>query len=291
MGAQINLTDTIRFRPITRRDLTLVMAGLICLISLFAITWVVTQFISDWGMAFRPALWRWFRGDSPYTPERGIAPFANAPWILPILAPFALLTMRSGHAVVLFVNLACYVLLMRKLHATKLAAFAFLLSPPVITGLIGGQIDGMLSLGYILPPVFGSLVILAKPQIGIGLLVFWAFKAWKKDRVLGVMKIFLPSLILIAVSVWLFPEWIPAMTNLPDIWWNTSLWPQAIPLGVAMLYFAIKRNDSNLAVSSSVFFTPYLAWQGWFAGLIGLVEDGKLMLLVSLSMWVVFLFL
>lgn len=271
--------------------MSLVMAALICLVSLFAIAWVVTQFISDWGMAFRPALWRWFRGDSPYIPERGFAPFANAPWILPILAPFALLTMRSGHAVILFVNLACYILLMKKLRATKLAAFAFLLSPSVITGLIGGQIDGMLSLGYILPPMLGALVILAKPQIGIGLLVYWAFKSWRRDGILGVMKIFLPSAIAIIVSVLLFPEWIPAMVDLPEIWWNTSLWPQAIPLGVALLYLAIKRNDSSLAVSSSVFFTPYLAWQGWFAGLIGLVQDGKLMLLVSVSMWVVFLFL
>lgn len=245
------------------------------------------NYMSDWGLAYYPAVRRWLGGQSPYDPTVA-APFVNAPWILPVLTPLALLPMEWGHVALFYLNLGGYILLLRKLKAGKLATVAFLLSPPVVTGLIGGQIDGLLSLGFVLPPAVGLFFIAAKPQLGMGLAIYWFMEKWKNGGWKAVVRTFGPVGLVMTLSLWIFPDWLPGMTHLTVRDWNTSLWPRGLVIGLVLLVWAIRNGCKGMAISSSVFFAPYLAEQSWSAGLIGLTGDGLLVLAATIGMWIVF---
>jgi len=249
---------------------------------------VMSQFKSDWGWAFRPAALRWLGGESPYEATGKSWPFANAPWVLPFLAPFAWLPMEWGRQAMFYVNLGCYIYLLRKLKAGRLATAAFLLSPAVVLGLVTGQIEGLLSLGYVLPPALGMFFVAAKPQMGIGLAAFWLVEGWQKGGWRQVVMRFAPVGVATLLAAWLYPEWISAMLEIAPVHWNHGVWPEGLPVGVVLLALALRGRRKEWAIGSSVFFAPYLAGQTWATGLVALVEDGVLMALACVALWLVF---
>ena len=262
--------------------------ALICflVIALFGLWFTLPVYASDWDKSFRPAAWDYINFQSPYHPEQE-APFANAPWILPILAPFALLPTRVGRLAFFIFNFACYLYTLRQLKATRLATILFLLSPPVIKGLIEGQVDSIIMVGYTMPPMIGLFFLAAKPQIGIGLAVYWLYQAWQNGGVKQVIITFAPASIITGLAMAFHPGWLKTMTRMPNIWWNTSLWPYGILVGAILLVTAIRSKRPTWAISSSVFLTPYLTRTGWGTALIGLVDDNLLMLTGFLTTWAI----
>jgi len=247
---------------------------------------MMSRYKSDWGWAYRPAVLLWLEGESPYL--RAEWPFANPPWVLPFLAPFALLPMEWGRQAMFYLNLGCYIYLLRKLKAGRLATAAFLLTPTVVFGLESGQIEGLLSLGYVLPPALGLFFMAAKPQMGIGLAVYWMVEAWRLGGWRKVLVIFAPVGLAVLLSAWAYPDWIETMLTLTPARWNRGVWPQGIPVGAVLLALAIRQRRKEWAIGSSVFFAPYLAGQTWATGLVALVGDGALMALACAALWVVF---
>jgi len=249
---------------------------------------VIAGFKSDWGWAYRPAALRWLEGESPYLVTGAAWPFGNAPWVLPFLAPFSLLPMEWGRQAMFYLNLGCYIYLLRRLKAGRLATAAFLLSPAVVLGLVTGQIEGLLSLGYVLPPALGLFFVAAKPQMGLGLAVFWLVEAWRLGGWRKIFVRFAPVGIAVLLSTWAFPEWLGSMLEIAPERWNQGVWPQGLPVGVVLLTLAIRGTRKEWAIGSSVFFAPYLAGQTWASGLVALVGDGPLMALACAALWVVF---
>lgn len=259
----------------------------ILIISLSAFNYATSMLRSDWVLAFRPATIRWTNQESPY--RNNYRPFANAPWILPVLAPLALLSPGWGKTILFAVNLICYTYTIRKLGSGRLATIAFLLSPAILWSLMTGQIEGILSLGFIAPAPVGLIILAIKPQMATGITVYWLVQAWKEGKAIQVLSTFIPVAGLIAIANLLYPDWIPAMRNIQVVDWNSSFWPNSLPIAIILLVVAIRKQNKGIAISSSIFASPYLAYQTLGLGLFSLVDDKWLMVGASVTMWIAYI--
>ncbi len=128
----------------------------------------------DWETAFKPAVWKLLQGQSPYRIEG----YFNAPWTLLPLIPLVLLPESIGRAAHAVITLAAFAYTAYKLGAKPLAMVILLLSPPVMHGLLNGNIDWLAVLGFVLPPQIGLFFITTKPQIGIAVGLYWLVDIW-----------------------------------------------------------------------------------------------------------------
>jgi hypothetical protein len=77
--------------------------------------------------------------------------------------------------------------------------------------------------------------------------LFWLAEAWRKGRVREVVRVFAPFTIVLLVSFVLYGfyplEWVTVEV---DQWWNASLWPMSIPIGLtlAVAAFIDARSSS-----------------------------------------------
>ena len=146
---------------------------------------------SDWNTTFRPATLELLAGRTPYR----IRGFYNAPWLLIPLVPLAALPPQLSRAVLFVVTLVVYGYVAVRLGARPAALVAFLLSYPMFRCVAYGQIDWLVSLGFILPPQIGLFFALAKPQIGLAPAVFWLTEAWRTGGIWEVVRVFGPVLL------------------------------------------------------------------------------------------------
>jgi len=133
-----------------------------------------------------------------------------------------------------------------------LSFLAVALSPAFLAVLGKGNVDGMLLICLSLPGAWKALLPLTKPQGSIGLLVV----AWKRDRrglLVLVCLLSLSSLVLWGLWPLCYPK-----THLAGAYgWRSDWWLGSL-MGLAMLMLAWKRNSTSLALTASVFLSPYL---------------------------------
>jgi hypothetical protein len=162
-----------------------------------------------------------------------------------------------------------------------------MLSFPVVFSLLFGQIDGMVSLGLIFPRSIGLFFILAKPQIGVIVAIFWLAEAWREGRWKLVLRTFSPVIVAFLLSFILFGFWplIILTHNLINTQHNTSLWPLSIAIGLPLLIYALFKRKENFALMSGSFLSPYVAPQSWSFSLLGLLHYPNEMIAASLASW------
>ncbi len=283
----------ISFRPIlsangfSRRSLLTVSLLGVVICVLAGAAYAILPYKSDWSDTYQPAVLRLLLGQPLY--EGPSNSFLNAPWALIPLIPIAVFPPQLSRAMLFVVNLGSYIIVAIKLNAKPIGLAAFLLSYPVIYGLIYGQVDGLVSLGIILPPPLGLFFILAKPQIGLALAVFWLVEAWHTGGVKRVLVTFLPVTVVSVIAYCLYGNWFLRAGFPIGQTWNTSLWPQSLPIGVALLVVALQQRKREPALMASPFLSPYLAAHSWAVTLLGLISNTVLISVTSASVWLVWL--
>jgi hypothetical protein len=130
-------------------------------------------------------------------------------------------------------------------------------------------------LGFVLPPPIGLLFILAKPQLGAAVAVFWLVQVWRRRGFAAVLRMFLPVAAAYLLSFALFGFW-------PGKWfqtgespihiYNQSLWPWGIPIGLALLAASIGRGEIKFAIAASPFLAPYVQIYSYAIVWLGLVS-------------------
>jgi hypothetical protein len=250
--------------PVRKHAALILAAGLLTLILGFVVGALLPPGI-DWRHAFRPAALALASGQSPYTVE----PFYAAPWSLLPLVPLALLPEAAGRGLLFILSLMTLMLVAHRMGANPITLVAFLLSPPVIHGLLNANIDGLAMLGFILPPQIGLLFVLIKPQVGIGLAVFWAVQAWQKGGLRCLLETFAPVALVTAASIVLFGPWPLRFQELPlrSQAFNASLWPSTLPIGLALLAASIRRKQSRFAIAASPCFSPHVMFHSYAGAL------------------------
>lgn len=262
-----------------------ILRAVILAVGLIILTAVMSSTLPpaiDWHETFRPAAREALAGRSPFNVEG----FLYAPWaILPIL-PLALLPENIGRALVLLFSIAALAFTAHKLNAKPITLGLFLISPPVIHGLLNGNIDWLTVIGFILPPQIGLFFIVIKPQIGAAVGIFWAIEAWRKGKLREILRVFGPVTLALLLSLIVFGFW-PLLYLKPlDYWWNASLWPMSIPMGLALLIASIRKRKIEYAMGASPCLSPYVLFHSWVGALLAIVSSLPETLAAVVGLWI-----
>ncbi len=228
----------------------------------------VAQVGVDWKTAFRRACLELLAGKSPYRAEL----FYNPPWTLLPLLPIALLPPALGSAVIYVLNLMAYGFVVLKLKMNLWLIIPFTIFSGIMLNSQFGNIEGIIALGFILPPQVGLFFILAKPQIGVAVAIFWLTEAWRKGGFQEVVKVFFPVVCAYILSFLLFDFWIGNSIRVANVDWNSSIWPIGIPIGLSLLGAAIWKREIKFAISATPFFAPYLVMHTWAVAWLGILS-------------------
>jgi len=257
-------------REASRQGKAKKVLGAAALAALAAIAVWIASFVpnADWYGTFHAAGRGLFRGESPY--EQPL--FVNPPWAAALLVPFVLFPPAIARGLVLVTSVAGLIYFAWRMHAPKFAVVAFLLSPTVIAVMLAANLDAYASLGMFLPPAGGLFLLLIKPQIGLGPAAFFALDAWRTRGIGGVLRVFLPVSAAALGSALLFPVWVERILHMPAGIWNRSMFPFGIPIGLAVLWFAVRRRNAFLALAASPFLTPYISFPTYAIVQLGLMH-------------------
>jgi hypothetical protein len=157
----------------------------------------------------------------------------------------------------------------------------------VVYGLIYAQIDWLAMLGILLPPWLGIILLMAKPQIGIGVALFLGYEAWAEGGIRKLVSVFLPLVCITIVCYIAFGSDLFTKSSLVFTATNTSLWPRSLPIGLVILVAAIRRRKKFFSLTASPFLSPYLSVHSWASAIVGLSDDPLFPILISVSTWIV----
>ena len=239
----------------------------------------------DWSETFRDTGQALYHGKSPYT----IVGFRYPPWTALAMLPFAWLPEAAGRAAFLLASLLAFLIVPIKLKARPVTAALYLLSPPVLHCLLNANIDWLVLLGFILPPQIGLFFVLIKPQTGFAVALFWLVEAWRKGGLRQVWHDFWPVTAALLASFVFFGFW-PTRFGAPvGFWWNASLWPASIPVGLALIVTSIRQRKVEYAMAASPCLSPYVLLHSWSTALVALSRAPWEMLASVVGLWVLVL--
>ncbi|GAB4454939.1 MAG: hypothetical protein Kow0070_02330 [Anaerolineales bacterium] len=239
----------------------------------------------DWRETYYPAARAVIEGKNPY---KTAPTFRNMPWTLIPILPLAFFSERVSSVLYFILSLGLYAWTAIRLKASRAALIAFLLSPPVVYGMILLNIDALVLAGFILPPQIGLFLVLLKPQMGIAMVPFWFFEAWREGGLKSLMRDFAPVTFAMILSFVVFgPSSIGRSNDLLQSTWNASLWPWAFPIGFTLTILSIYNRRADQAMAASPFLSPYLAYHSWVSVLAGLVRHDLELILAVFGMWLV----
>jgi hypothetical protein len=236
----------------------------------------------DWTTTFRPATLALLSGESPY----GRFYLVHAPWTLVMLTPLALLPEAVGRVMLIFCALISYAFIAHRLKAKPIAIVFLLLSPLVMHLLLNGNMDWLASLGFILPPQLGLFFISIKPQIGIAVAPFWLVEAWRQGGWKLVIKTFAPFTIVLLLSFIMFGFWPSYSFKVIEVWYNASLLPMSIPVGLALLVTALRKRKIEYAMAASPCLSPYALFYSWTGALLAIVSSTPETIAAVIGLWV-----
>jgi hypothetical protein len=271
---------------LNRERLILVLC-LALLIGLYAYivpaTWRITG--TDYNDNFAPAARALVTGHNPYT---AMPNFRNPIWALLPFVPLVFLPQDVSILLLFILSLAVYIFIGLRLRARPIAFTAFLLSTSVLHGLTVLNIDAFVLLGFVMPAPIGLFLVLAKPQIGIGMALYWLIEAFRVGGLRKVVITFAPVTITLAITWILFGNWVDASSDalLITSYWNYSIFPWGIPIGLALFFAAILLKRKYLAAMTGPLFSPYVALPSWSALLVGLLDNDLLMSITVLALWI-----
>jgi hypothetical protein len=240
-----------------------VITGLVWAMSLYLIPGI------DWVETFYPAGRELLRTGNPYA---NVKMFVMAPWALLPVAPLTLLPSNVGRAIYLLISFAGFAYAAYKLGARRWAFAAFMASPPVLHCLLNGNNDWLVLLGFVLPPQIGLFLIAIKPQMSMAVGLYWLVEAWRAGGIKEVVRVFGPVTAALVLSVVIYGPWPLRFGNSLGYWWNASLWPLSIPVGLGLLVAAFRHNDVRFAMGASPCLSPYLLLHSWVSALAAVLK-------------------
>lgn len=229
----------------------------------------------DWKRQSRIASLQVISGLNPYDRVIRCLP----PWIYVLISPIALLPPDLGSAVIFALTYFGYSFVLYRLKPDLLMILAFVCNPFMYHNAVNANFDFLAVLGFILPPQIGLFLVLAKPQIGIAIAIFWLVEAWRKGKAREVIRVFAPVTVAYLLSFMIYGFWPLKVMGMVNDAYNYSLWPAGIIVGLILLYKSIKDRDPLFAMGASPFLAPYVNMTSLAVLLIPFVRNSSLMII------------
>lgn len=244
-------------------------------------------FSIDWRSTYYPASRLVLSGHSPYENSY----FQNPVWSLLPLIPLALLGPGASALVFFVLSAACFAFVAWRLGARPLAFASFLLSPLTLASLANGNLEGVALLGLVLPAPVGLFFAAIKPQLGLGMAIYWAFVAWREGGLRRLVLTFMPVALALAACYLLFGNWMAGKTDyVLHGFWNTSFFPWSLPIGAALAWIGCKSRRISTAAAASPFLSPFVGYYSWPITLAALLQNHIVLFVLSAGMWLLILF-
>ena len=218
----------------------------------------------DWVEHFRPAALAWIAGGDPYA----VAGYYNPPWLLPILAPLALLPAGVGRWALFAVTFALLALAARRMGNPPLMVVLVLLSPPALHGWLNANVDPLALAGLLLPVPLGLPLLLLKAQVGAGAALVLLIGSWRRGGLVGLARTLAPLALLLVWSWARFGAWPLVWLDAPGRSVNASLWPWGLAVGVPTLALALRRGSLRLGLMAAPFCAPHVVFHSYVGGLL-----------------------
>lgn len=216
--------------------------------------------------------------------------FAYPPWALFFLLPFAILPVSIGRAILMLVSIAAFMYVAKKLGGGIPAITLLILSPPVIQGLLNGNIDWIAALGFAMPPQLGIFLVSIKPQLGLAVALYWLYDVWHRLGPREVLTVFGPfaAFVLLSFFIWGFwpAHFISVASSYVNNWYNDSLWPFSIPFGLLYFVKAIRNRNISYAIAASPLLSPFLVFHSWVGVMLATISSFRLTLILFTGFWI-----
>lgn len=209
----------------------------------------------------------------------------NPPWVFVPFIPIALLPPPHGAAVMYVLGIFMFGWAAHRMGARPWVAVLFATSPHVLLNSWNGNIDWIVALGCTLPPRLGLFLVLAKPQLGAGIALFWIVEAWRRGGFRAMVALTWPVALAFAVSFLLYGPYM-LQDDLGEAWWNNSMGGRGVAIGVVLWIAAARARQPDLAISSTPFVSPYVSWHGWSIALFGLVRRPLECTAAIVALWI-----
>jgi len=237
---------------------------------------------TDWTYCYEPAAEHLLAGESPYR----VGCFFNPPWMPLIAVPFTALG-DASFEVWLFASLIGLALVTLRIGGPWWIVPLVWLSPPAISMLRQGQADWLVYLSVVVPPWLGAFLVMLKPQVGIGLAALLTVRIWRRGGVVDAVRLWFPPLVALAGSLLLWGNWPARASFLPDDPLNISIWPVGVPVGVVVLFFALRRNSTPLALIAGPLLSPYYNYFSLTGVVLAFVRRKWLLILLIGVPWLI----
>lgn len=244
-----------------------------CLLMLLAIILLVLLMSiylpsgNDWSEVYYPSGRKLIAGQNPYDVEG----LFNPVWALIPILPGAVFSENIGRALYLLISIIGFSVAAVRMGAGRSSLIAFLLSPVVLHCLLNGNVDWMPLVGFTLPPQLGMFFVLVKPQMSFIIIIFWLIESWRQGGYREVVRIFWPSTVALLASFLIFGFWPTLYLYRLNSWWNASLWPMSIPVGLALFAAAIRLRKKEFAMGAAPCLSPYVLFHSWSGALLAIV--------------------
>lgn len=210
----------------------------------------------DWWTFINPAVHDTFSGLNPYNES-----IRNPIWALILLSPFSLFHPKVGGALISTISYISFAFVALQMKAKPITFALLMLSPPVLFSAYIGNIDFLVALGLLMPPQIGLFFILIKPQVSIGVAIFWLIKCFNQGGIRKVFVTFFPVTLALLTSFIIYGFYLLKPSNKMIIgWWNWSVWPEMLIVGLLLMVAAIRLKIFDLSVLASPFFSPYVGF-------------------------------
>jgi len=253
------------------------------LTSFALVTWFWYTYMpmrSHWPEIFRPAIYKIFSFQTPYTNPL----FYNPPWALIPLMPFALLPERLGWALLASTTFFAFAFTAHRMGARWYVILILLTLPQTLYNGLQVNVDWLVALGFLMPPKIGLFFIMMKPQLGAPLALLWLIESWREGGWRRVLQTFMPITIAFLISFAIFGFYPMGSEGLVLLEGKT-FWPFSIPLGIALIVLSVRYNNRGHAIFSAPFISPYIQGYSLPFSLLGLLPSSLWTITGAATLW------
>ena len=236
----------------------------------------------DW-KGIRNATFEMLAGRSPFVDN-----IYNPPWVLMLLLPAAILPVKLGAALLSFLNLAVYGFAALRFGKSPWLAALLLITTAMFRQMIDPNLEFLVVLGLLLPPPLGIFLVLAKPQLGAFVAIFWVIEAWREGGPRQTVRLLAPITLVTLATIAMYGWWPLHGFGLIGSFQNVSMWPTSIIIGIPLIVYAIQTRQMNLALLSTLFLAPYYGVYSIHVPLLGLLPRRIITLSAVIGFWIAF---